>query len=268
VPVTSAPTSTLLCEKTPPGVPHGAPRHDPVLCDFKTAFLDALLQPFMGRPVRLLDLGSGTSKDFPDLLRRYPNVAYTGVEPNEASRATAARLLDGIPQVMLDGAWGESVAARYRGTFDITLSLSVLEHVKYLDDFLRTSVATTAPGGLVVHRYDLGHALYPVSWYERALVSASRAVPWVVPASVFTTYPDLTHITRTLAACGLYDLSVRYGQMYGLKQAMNQVARTDAALAMRIVQLDRELAEMLAPRQSAREKARLFPTVTVRGVKR
>ena len=235
--------------------------------DFKTAFLDTLLKPFTDRPVRLVDLGSGTSKDFPDLLRRYPNVAYTGVEPSEASRATAARLLHGIPHVVLESAWGESLAARYRDTFDITLSLSALEHVKYLDGFLDTSVAITAPGGLVVHRYDLGHALYPVSWYERALVRTSRAVPWIVPASLFTTYPDLMHITRTLAACGLRDLSVRHGQMYGLKQAMNHAAQMDAALAARIVQLDTELADALVSRLSAREVARLFPTVTVRGVK-
>lgn len=235
--------------------------------DFKTAFLDNLLQPFMNRPVRLLDLGSGTSKDFPDLLRRYPNVAYTGVEPSETARAAAARLLHGIPQVVLESAWGESLAARYRGTFDITLSLSVLEHVKYLDDFLQTSVAVTASGGLVVHRYDLGHALYPVSWYERALVGASRAVPWIVPASLFTTYPDATGITRTLAASGLHDLSVQYRQMYGLKQAMNHVAQMDPSLAMRIVQLDTELAEALVSRLSAREVAHLFHTVTVRGVR-
>ena len=235
--------------------------------DFKTDFLELLLQPYIARPVRLLDLGSGTSKDFPDLLRRYPTVAYTGVEPSETARATAARLLHGIPQVVLESAWGESLAARYRCTFDITLSLSVLEHVKYLDDFLDTSVAVTAPGGLVVHRYDLGHALYPVSRYERALVWASRAVPWVVPASLFTTHPDVTHITRRLAASGLQDLSVGYAQMYDLKQAMNHVAQRDPALAMRIVQLDTELADALVSRLSAREAARLFPTVTVRGVK-
>lgn len=235
--------------------------------DFKTVFLDTLLQPFVERPVRLLDLGSGTSKDFPEVLRRYPNVAYTGVEPSKAARATAARLLHSIPHVVLEGAWGESLAARYRNTFDITLSLSVLEHVKHLDDFLATSVAVTAPGGLVVHRYDLGHALYPVSWYERALVCTSRALPWVIPPSIFTTRPDVMHITRTLAACGLRDLSVRYGQMHGLKQAMNHVSRIDPPLAARIVQLDTELADTLVSRLSAHEAARLFPTVTVRGVK-
>jgi SAM-dependent methyltransferase len=242
-------------------------RHDSMLHDFKTAFLDTLLRPFMEQPVRLLDLGSGTSKDFPELLRRYPNVAYTGVEPNGAARAAAARLLQGIPHVVLEGGWGESLAARHRDTFDITLSLSVLEHVKYLDDFLSTSVALTAPGGLVVHRYDLGHALYPVSWYERALVWTSRSVPWVVPPSLFTTYPDLMRITRTLAACGLRDLSVRYGQMHGLKQALNHVSRINPPLAGRIVQLDTELADTLVSRLSARDVARLFHTVTVRGVK-
>lgn len=44
-------------------------------------------------------------------------------------------------------------------SFDLTVSLSVLEHVKYLDPFLRASVAATRPGGTVVHGYDLGHSL-------------------------------------------------------------------------------------------------------------
>src|SRR3954467_12490613 len=81
--------------------------------DFKIAFLEKLLQPFAGRQVRLLDLGSGTSKDFLHVLRRYPNVAYTGVEPGEAARKDAARLLSGIPNVVLEKAWGQSLAARY-----------------------------------------------------------------------------------------------------------------------------------------------------------
>ena len=238
-----------------------------MLYDFKTAFLDTLLRGCGGRPVRLLDLGSGTSKDFPELLRQYPNVAYTGVEPNAAARATAAQLLSGIPHVALEGLWGESLAAHYHDTFDITVSLSVLEHVKYLDGFLATSVAVTKPGGMIVHRYDLGHALYPVSVYERVLVIASRTVPWIVPAFLFTSHPDIMRITRTLTRCGVRDVSVEYRQMYGLKQAMNHVARLDPALAARIVQLDTELAEMLAPRLGAREIARLFPSVVVRGVK-
>lgn len=235
--------------------------------DFKTAFLDALLQPFAGRSIRLLDLGSGTSKDFPDLLRRYPNVVYTGVEPSATARATAARLLEGIPNIILEGAWGERLAARYHDAFDITLSLSVLEHVKYLDDFLATSVAVTAPGGLVVHRYDLGHALYSVSLYERVLVWTSRTLPWAIPASIFTTYPDLGYITRALAAHNVRNISVRYAQVYGLKKAMNYVCQIDSTLAERIVQLDTDLAGALASRLSAQEMASLFPAITVQGLK-
>ena len=235
--------------------------------DFKTAFVETLLQRYAGRPIRLLDLGSGTSKDFPDLLRRHPNVAYTGVEPSAASRATAARLLEGVPNVVLERAWGEALAARYRDAFDVTLSLSVLEHVKYLDDFLATSVAVTAPGGLVIHRYDLGHALTPVNLWERVVVGASRRLPWAVPASIFTTHPDLTRITGALAAHGLRDIAVSYGQIYGLKQAMNHVSRVDAALAARVVALDGELAAALADRLDAEAMARLFPAITVSGLK-
>lgn len=238
-----------------------------VLLDFKTAFVDRLLRECGGRPVRLLDLGSGTSKDFPDLLRQYPNVTYTGVEPNSTARATAARLLAGIPHVALEGLWGESLAEHHHDTFDITLSLSALEHVKYLEEFLATSVAVTKPGGVVVHRYDLGHALYPASWYERVLVTASRTMPWIVPASIFTSHPDLTRITRTLNRYGVRDVSVQYGQMYGLKQAMNHVARLDQSLAARIIQLDTDLADMLASRLTALETERFFPSVVVRGVK-
>jgi hypothetical protein len=238
-----------------------------MLVDFKTSFLESLLRSYADRPVRLLDLGSGTSKDFPDLLRRYPNVAYTGVEPNAAARATAARLLAGIPGIVLEGLWGENLASHYRDTFDITLSLSVLEPVKYLDDLLRTSAAVTKAGGLLVHRYDLGHALYPASWLEHVLVRTSRAAPWIVPASMFTTHPDVQGITKSLASCGIGEISVQYGQMYSLKQAMNHVGRLDSSLAARIVELDTALANLLVSRLSAREAARLFPTVVVRGVK-
>jgi hypothetical protein len=55
--------------------------------------------------------------------------------------------------------------------------------------------------------------------------------------------------------------------MYGLKQATNRVAQTDPTLAMRIVQLDTQLADALASRLSPRAADRLFPTVTIRGVK-
>jgi hypothetical protein len=99
------------------------------------------------------------------------------------------------------------------------------------------------------------------------LVRTSRAAPWIVPASIFTTHPDAQAITKALASCGIGEISVNYGQMYSLKQAINHVARLDSSLAARIVQLDTELANVLVSRLTVREAARLFPTVVVRGVK-
>jgi SAM-dependent methyltransferase len=125
--------------------------------DFKIAFLGQLLREFGDHPLRVVDMGCGTAKDWPSILRSHPRVIYTGIEPNARSRTTANELLRGLPAKVLAG-WGEATDA---GVFDLTLSLSVLEHVKYLDPFLRASVAMTRSGGTIVHRYDLGHSLYP-----------------------------------------------------------------------------------------------------------
>ena len=144
----------------------------PPSLDFKIAFLRELIAEFGSQPIRVLDFGCGTAKDWPSILRAYPSVAYTGIEPDDRSRDTARELLRGLPATVIAG-WGE--AATTQGGFDLTLSLSVLEHVKYLDRFLRASVNATRPGGTIVHRYDLGHALYPASSYERAGSSRSAA---------------------------------------------------------------------------------------------
>jgi SAM-dependent methyltransferase len=157
---------------------HTAEMTAPTL-DFKIAFLGQLLREFGDHTLRVLDMGCGTAKDWPSILREHPAVSYTGVEPDARSRTTANELLRGLPAKVLAG-WGE--ATDMGDGFDLTLSLSVLEHVKYLDPFLRASVAATRPGGTIVHRYDLGHSLYPANHYERALVTLSRRAPWVVPA--------------------------------------------------------------------------------------
>ena len=108
--------------------------------DFKIAFLEGLLSQFGERPIRILDMGCGTAKDWPGILRSRPWVTYVGVEPNSKSRSVANELLHGLPAKVLAG-WGEAMNAGE--SFDLTVSLSVLEHVKYLDPFLRASVAAT-----------------------------------------------------------------------------------------------------------------------------
>jgi len=238
----------------------------PPSLDFKIAFLRELIAGFGSQPIRVLDFGCGTAKDWPSILRAYPSVTYTGIEPDDRSRDTARDLLRGLSATVIAG-WGE--AATTQGGFDLTLSLSVLEHVKYLDRFLRASVNATRPGGTLVHRYDLGHALYPVSAYERWLVTLSRRVPWLVPASRFTTFVEPQHVIGVLGSLGVADLRATYAQMYSLKQAMNHVSRIPGAeeLAERLLALDDHVAATLRPRISDSQMAHLFPSVTIRGIR-
>lgn len=234
--------------------------------DFKIAFLRELLGEFGGQPIRILDLGCGTAKDWPSVLRWHPSVTYTGVEPHGRSRDTARELLRGLPATVIPG-WGERVHAP--DGFDLTLSLSVLEHVKHLDKFLRASVEATRPGGTIVHRYDLGHSLYPVSAYERLLVVFSRRMPWLVPAPLFTTHLPPTRVVSALSALGVSGIRVAYAQMYSLKQAMNHVSRIEGAedLSRRLLALDADIAATLRPLVTHAQMLRLFPAVTVRGVR-
>jgi SAM-dependent methyltransferase len=239
--------------------------------DFKTALLDGLFARLGGGPAEVLDLGSGTSKDFVEVLRRYPAVRYTGVEYRAAQQARARALLAGRPGVELVGGFGETVQAGYAGRFDLTLSLSVLEHVKRLREFLRSSVRVTRPGGWIVHRYDLGHALHSASRYERVKVALCKTVPAVMPARHFTTHPALGEVVRMLEEAGAEVREVSYAQLPGHKELMNRMdwdAPGSVELARSLIDLDRRLAACMAGRVDAREMERLFPVVTVAAVRR
>ena len=211
-------------------------------------------------------MGCGTAKDWPSVLRSRPWVTYIGVEPNSKSRSAASELLHGLPAKLLAG-WGEAINAG--ASFDLTISLSVLEHVKYLDPFLRASVTATRPGGTVVHRYDLGHSLYPASNYERLLVVISRRMPWIVPASRFTSHLDPSRVARILGGLGLSRVEISYAQMYSLKQAMNRLSRIENGreLVERVLALDADVGSALRLVVTDREMTHLFPSVVVRGIK-
>jgi SAM-dependent methyltransferase len=248
------------------GNPPAPPRMPAPMLDFKIAFLEGLLSQFGERPIRILDMGCGTAKDWPDILRSRPWVTYVGLEPDSKNRSVANELLHGLPAEVLAG-WGEAMNAHE--SFDLTVSLSVLEHVKYLDPFLRASVAATRPGGAVVHRYDLGHSLYPATDYERLLVVVSRRMPWIVPASRFTSHLDPSRVARILSELGLSQVEVSYAQMYSLKQAMNRLSRIENGreLAERVLALDADVGRAVRPMVTDHEMAHLFPSVIVRGVR-
>lgn len=238
--------------------------------DYKTALLDGIFSRLGDRDLQVLDLGSGTSKDFVEVLRRYPRARYTGVEFRESRLARARELLAGYPGVELVSGFGEDVQAGWADRFDLTVSLSVLEHVKHLRDFLRSSVRVTRPGGWVVHRYDLGHALHSGP-YETTKVFLCKRFPALMPARHFTTHPDVRRVVSLLEEAGVEVRAVTHAQLPDLKQMMNRLdwdAPGSAELAREAIELDARLAERMQGRIEHREMERFFPTITVEGVKR
>ncbi|MDO9356967.1 MAG: class I SAM-dependent methyltransferase [Solirubrobacteraceae bacterium] len=233
--------------------------------DFKYAQLRELFAQLGPGPVSVLDLGCGTCKAVEGALREHPNVSYVGVEQDAAALAQARRLIGDLPTVQLQEAFGEQFSG---GTFDLVISLSVLEHVKYLDAFLETSVRAVRPGGTLMHRYDLGHALTPSTLGERLRVAVARRVPAAVPAARFTTSPDATAIVRRLGELGIVDLTVRQAQAPSLKAAMNRIDQSTPEgqrLAADVVALDARLWDELSPALKPEARDRLFPAIIVTG---
>ncbi len=233
---------------------------------FKIGYMDQVFARFGGAPVRVLDLGCGRSTGFDVLLPRYPNVSYTGVEQRASSLDVARQTVGHLPNARLVSGFGESTDS---GTdFDLVFSLSVLEHVKHLDAFLRASVAAARVGGQVLHRYDLGHALNPHTPGERLRVTLGQYLPAVVPAANFTTYPSLARVTSVLESCGVGQISVRQSQIPGLKHAMNHLSGDlRADLGPRIVALDTALYDAVGHAMPQKDRDRLFPCVEVTGAR-
>lgn len=106
--------------------------------------------------VRILEMGSGWSRDMARLLEKFPNLNYVGVEPNIAFVEKARRSLSLFKNTHIIHALGyDTRAVQEYGPFDVVFSLSVLEHVKYPDRFLKMSAAVLKEGGEAIHQYDL-----------------------------------------------------------------------------------------------------------------
>ena len=154
----------------------------------------------------VLDLGCGRAAFGERLVQDRVTLSYTGVEPSPIDAEQARRGL--APHAARARVLNELVPprdGRVLAGHDAVISLSVLEHVKHLDRFLAYSAACAAPGGRVVHLYDLGHALTPSSWRERAHVAAAR-VPvarMAIPATRWTSYVSLDAVVASMRRAGL-----------------------------------------------------------------
>ncbi len=142
-----------------------------------------------GRPLRVLDVGCGTASYVPGLVEQFPNITYVGIEPIPKSFKKAQEYTKDIAGASVHfGLAYDALEAYEPGSFDLIISLSVLEHVKRLPKFIAFCDQYLASGGLMVHRYDLGHALYSHSWKEWLHVKMGNNIPGVLPEIQFVRY--------------------------------------------------------------------------------
>ncbi len=148
----------------------------------------------------------------------------------------------------------------------ITQSLSVLEHIKQLDRFISLSAKYTKSGGLVVHRYDLGHALAPHSLKERLHVIAGNHCPQILPERQFVRYVGVPEVEALYRKVQLTPIDTTYHQMPNHKhfekyfRDMNSTA-VDELFAWEM----KHQSDFKSIPESERE--RLFPAVAVWGEK-
>ena len=193
--------------------------------DHKNKFLDNIFSNTPASVVRVCDLGSGDSRNWNEILSKYPNVEYWGFEIDKGALDIARRTLNFGSRVHLNLGFSESIDKKYNGFFDIVISMSVLEHVKYIDSFIRRSVEMAKPNGEIIHRYDLGHYYYPSSLKERLLVHLCRRFPTIMPANKFTTYYSPHKIIEILESNHCLISSVRQTQMPTLKSISKILSR-------------------------------------------
>lgn len=138
--------------------------------------------------LRILDIGSGQSRNFLPLLSEFSECTYVGLEPYNHECLAAQEVLQPFTHAKVIHGFAD---VRDLGEqFDLVVSLSVLEHVKHLDTFFDFAARHTVTGGSNIHLYDLGHALYPSSFQERLHVLACRLplLSILVPKSYWTSY--------------------------------------------------------------------------------
>jgi ubiquinone/menaquinone biosynthesis C-methylase UbiE len=237
--------------------------------DYKSSFLDQLLSDYLSREIQILDMGSGTSANFLHILSNQ-NIKYTGIEFNKKSFEKAKFNLKNYSNVTLLNGYGEDLKLK-SNTFDIVISLSVLEHVKELEDFLLKSIELCKPGGMVVHRYDLGHSLYPASFGEQLNVAFCKYFPFFVPKrKIFTTHPSKDIIVKVLNDNGLKNIDVDYSQLFAQKKLINKLKADrlgDNSMADKMLAFEKELKDYFFEMLTDQEKELIFPSVTIKGIK-
>ncbi len=237
------------------------------MTDFKTVFLEKLEPDIKsGRIKSILDLGCGTSLPFVPLLEKYPNLVYIGIEPSHKSVQVAKKNTGKFKNARIYNSSGYSqVKDMQWGKFDLVVSLSVLEHVKHLEKFLKNSISAAKKGGRIVHRWDLGHALYPSSFKEELQVWLGNNFPSLLPEGKFVRYLGPSTLSRLMVTLGTVVDGFTYHQMLSHKSFLKYFTQKDAETE-RLVRKIVEWEFMASPHLDAIEESvrtRLFPSIAL-----
>jgi len=99
------------------------------------------------QPRRILDAGSGEGGVAMALAARYPEVTVEGVEVS-AVNVRLARELNRFRNVSFRQGLAEEVHQKFpAGSFDLVYSFAVLEHVRDVDETIRSIMTVLRPGG-------------------------------------------------------------------------------------------------------------------------
>ena len=220
-----------------------------------------------GATVRVLDLGCGTASYVPALVAQFPNIEYVGVEPITESFKAAEQNLAGIQNARVHFQLGyDGITSEAAASFDVVFSLSVLEHIKQLPRFLALGVMYTKPGGLIVHRYDLGHALHTHSLKEWIHVKLGNNLPAILPERQFVRYVGVGEVKSLYEAQGVKPTKVTYHQMPSHKAFEKYFKNSNTTAVDELFEWEmKHQADIVKIPEHDREK--LFPAVAVWGVK-
>ena len=153
----------------------------------------------------ILDLGSGKSLNFENIIKKYPSISYTGLEPfwTDFSFAKDKFAMCKNTQFINDLAYKDN--SSLMPEYDLVISLSVLEHVKQLEKFLKFSSQKTISKGRCIHLYDLSHSLHPSSLKEKFQVwlCNHRFFKKFIPEHKFASYIDSNSVIQILKSSNL-----------------------------------------------------------------
>src|ERR1700733_11165363 len=235
---------------------------------FKELFVEHLEEVLPKGPAPGRQLGSGHSQAVVELLKKRGDVQYRGVEPSASAHAHARDSLKNHANAEL--VHGLAYDLGEDPKWDLCFSLSVLEHVKQLEKFLAESVRVVKQNGWIVHRWDLGHSLYPSSLKERGQVFIGNRFPRLLSEHTFVSHLHMETVVALLQKHGADIKRVTFHQMPEHKSLLKQLkddTPEKSALMREVVEWEFKISPFVRDLpQSSRE--RLFPAIAVWAQKR